>query len=259
MRKHPKHRNHTNPNYNIRPLSPAAVERLLYGESLPDKHTRERLQQARKENDMPDIKTALESALKTAKEVTASTKALTATIAEWADDDQPLNQTNLKEKTMPNHNPIVNYSKLSDGKVRFTETVGVARAVFDHVLHNPGRTRLQITADLTPKGYKKSSVQSLVGQYIRAGHFKKDSTGKIFCMLGDYKPLPSTKAQAHMQAKKAKTTKPPRTITLVPPKSKTAGIAALGVDVFDPKALLNTLSVMQARALYDELRKIFGG
>jgi len=102
-------------------------------------------------------------------------------------------------------------------------------------------------------------VQSLVGQYIRAGHFKKDSTGKIFCMLGDYKPLPSTKAQAHMQAKKAKTTKPPRTITLVPPKSKTAGIAALGVDVFDPKALLNTLSVMQARALYDELRKIFGG
>lgn len=257
MRKHPKHRNHTNPNYNIRPLSPAAVERLLYGESLPDKHTRERLQEARKENQMPDIKTALENALKT-------------TINEWADDDKPLNktQTNLKETTMPNTNPIVNFTKRPDGLVRFTETVGVARAVFDHVLHNPGRTRLQITADLTPKGYKKSSVQSLVGQYLRAGYFKKDSTGKIFCMLGDYKPLPSTKAQAHMQAKKAKPTKPARTITLIPrpPKHKNAGIAALkvdtgvlGVSVFDPKEFLNTLSVMQARALYDELKKVFGG
>lgn len=253
MRKHPKHRNHTNPNYNIRPLSPAAVERLLYGESLPDKHTRERLQEARKENQMPDIKTALENALKT-------------TINEWADDDKPLNQnqTNLKEKTMPNHNPVVNFTKHTDGKIRFTETVGVARAVFEHVLNNPGVTRAQVTANLTPKGYKKGSVQSLVGQYIRAKHFKKDSTGKIFCMLADYKPLPSTKAQKKLPLPKP--IKPAKTIALVPPKAKPAGIAALkvdtgvlGVDVFDPKAVLNTLSVIQARSLYDELRKIFGG
>ena len=51
------------------------------------------------------------------------------------------------------------------------------------------------------------------------------------------------------------------------PKVKTsAGIAALTPATttapintqFDPKALLNTLSVMQARALYDELKQIFG-
>ncbi len=224
---------------------------------------------------MPDIKTALESALQNAKEVTASTKALTATIAEWADDDKPLNQTNLKEKTMPNPSPIVNYSKLPDGKVRFTETVGVARAVFDYVQANSGTKRSKVVDALLAKGFKKSSVGSLITQNLRAGHFVQDSESRIHCALKDYNPVPTTKKRLMLKQKAERLKKlvdaPAKTITLVPVKPKAqpkadAGIAALkvdtgvlGVPVFDPKELLNTLSVIQARSLYDELRKIFGG
>ena len=278
MRKHPKHRNHINPNYNIRPLSPAAVERLLYGEPLPDKHSRERLQEARKEHPMPDMRTALESALKNAPQITHS-EDLTNTINEWAKDDQPLNQTqtNLKEKTMPNPNPTVNYAKQPNGLVRFTETVGVARAVFDYVQKHGGMTREQITAALVPPGFKKNSVQSLVGQNLRAGYFRKDSKGGVYPIISEYKPVPASRTMRLIEARiKAKAPKAAKTITLVPPKvttrttnpaaPKTTGIAALkvdtgvlGVNVFDPKALLDTLSVMQASALYQELKKIFGG
>ncbi len=228
---------------------------------------------------MPDIKTALESALQNAKEVTASTKALTATITKWAEDDKPLNQTNLKEKKMSNANPVINYAKLPDGKVRFTETVGVARAVFDYVQANSGAKRSKVIDALLAKGFKKSSVGSLITQNLRAGHFVQDSESRIHCALKDYNPVPTTKKRLMLKQKAERLKKlvdaPAKTITLVPVKPKAqpkaqpkadAGIAALkvdtgvlGVPVFDPKELLNTLSVMQARALYDELKKVFGG
>ncbi len=275
MAKRPKHRFHTNPNYNIKPLSPAAVERLLYGEPLPDKHTRERLQQARKENEMPDIKTALESALQNAKEVTASTKALTATITKWAEDDKPLNQTNLKEKQMYTH---TQFAKQPDGKVRFVETIGVAKAVFDLVRKNPGLPRKDARNTLMAQGYKKGSVDSLLSQNVRAGIFRQDDSGQLYPVYMEYRPVPNlhTIKKATRKPKKV-VAKPAKTITLIPhpatvkaqpkaqPKAE-AGIAALkvdtgvlGVPVFDPKELLNTLSVMQASALYQELKKIFGG
>lgn len=273
MAKRPKHRFHTNPNYNIKPLSPAAVERLLYGEPLPDKHARERLQEARKENEMPDIKTALESALQNAKEVTASTKALTATITKWAEDDKPLNQTNTqpKEKQMHTH---TQFAKQPDGKVRFVETIGVAKAVFDFVRKNPGLPRKDARIALLAQGYKKGSVDSLLSQNVRAGIFKQDANGQLYPVYTEYRPVPNLPAMTKTTSKPKKVVaKPARTITLIPhpatvkaqPKAE-AGIAALKVDtgvsfgkVFNPQELLDTLSVIQARALYDELKKIFGG
>ena len=240
MRKHPKHRNHTNPNFNIRPLSPAAVERLLYGESLPDKHTRERLQQARKEHAMPDIKTALESALKT-------------TIQEWANDDKPY-QPQEKAKMK------LNVVKTQDNKVRFMPTNNVSRDTFNFVQQHPDSTRAEVVSALTGKGHNKASVTSLIGQYVRCAYFTQSSDGKLRCVLPEYKSLPSTAKQMRL-AKQLNTPK-------AKPKAKatSAGIAALTPATttaplntqFDPKALLNTLSVMQARALYDELKQIFG-
>jgi uncharacterized protein with ATP-grasp and redox domains len=69
------------------------------------------------------------------------------------------------------------------------------------------------------------------------------------------------------KAKLAKKAPPKAAKAPKPTKSKAdAGIAALKVDtgvlgvrVFDPQDFLNTLSVMQARSLYDELKKVFGG
>lgn len=276
MRKHPKHRNHTNPNHHIRPLSADRLERILYGESLPDKHSKERLQQARKEIIMPDIKTAMENALK-------------STINEWADDDKPVTQTQTqtqtktetqpKEKAMPNPQPTYNVAHLTPSKVRFVPTVGVSEAVFNYVRDNPGKSRDEITKALLAKGFKKSSLQSLVGQFLRSDYFIKDANDKIHTAIPAYKPLPSTAKQIrYFKAKQmALKKRAPKTITLVTkkpkaPKAEGAGIAALKVDTvekatalplpvnkFEPGALIDSLSVMQARELYDMLKKIFGG
>ena len=260
MRKHPKHRNHVNPNHHIRPLSADRLERILYGESLPDKHSKERLQEARKEIVMPDIKTAMENALK-------------STINEWADDDKPVTQTQTKEKAMANLAPTVNLTHVAPGKIRFAPTVGVTEAVFNHVRDNPGQSRDQVIKNLVANKFKKSSVSSLLGQFIRTDYFVQDASGGLRVAFNEYKPLPSTKAQIrYFHAKKAALNRrAPKTITLVTKKSKAikapkaqdAGIAALPlplpVNKFEPGALIDSLSVMQARELYDMLKKIFGG
>jgi hypothetical protein len=221
---------------------------------------------------MPDMKTALENALK-------------STINEWADDDKPVTQTQTqtqtqtKEKAMPNPNPTVNFAHITPSKVRFVPTVGVSEAVFNHVRDNPGKSRDEITKALLAKGFKKSSVQSLVGQFLRSDYFIKDAHDKIHTTIPAYKPLPSTAKQIrYFKAKQmALKKRAPKTITLVTkkpkaPKAEGAGIAALKVDTvekanalplpvnkFEPGALIDSLSVMQARELYDMLKKIFGG
>jgi hypothetical protein len=254
MRKHSRHRNHTNPNHHIRPMSPDRVERILYGDTLPNMHTKERLQQARKENEMPDIKTAME-------------KALSTTINEWANDDKPQQQTNPKEKTMPNPNPVINYEKHADGKIRFVETVGVTRAVFDQVHNNPGTPRQQVTDVLIAKGFKKSSIGSLITQNVRVGIFRQDGHGRLYSEVKEYVPIPSTKQRMlAKQAEKHTAKREKLKAKLKVVKEKQAGIAALAPVTtstssanFDMHSMLNTLSIMQARALYDELRKVFGG
>lgn len=258
MRKHPKHRNHANPNHHIRPLTPDRLERILYGESLPDKHSKERLEQARKESIMPDMKTALTQALN-----------------EWAKDDEPVTQTiNQKEKAMGNPNPTVNLAHVAPGKIRFAPTVGVTEAVFNYVRDNPGHTREQVIQNLIANNFKQSSVSSLVGQFIRSDYFVKDASGGLRVAFNEYKSLPSTKTQIrYFKAKQmALKKRAPKTITLVTkkpkaPKAEGAGIAALKVDTvekvetnkFEPGAFIDSLSVMQARELYDMLKRIFGG
>lgn len=204
---------------------------------------------------MPDIKTAMENALK-------------STINSWAEDDkplnQPVNQTTLKEKTMANPNPIVNIAKQPNGRVLFAPTVGVSRAVFDAVHDNPGIPRQQLVDSLVAKGFKKSSVASLVTQNILGQVFKIDGHNRLTTAVKEYTAPPNAKKrEALRRVKPIKATKPAAPKAVAP---KTAGIAALkvdtgvlGVSVFDLKEFLNTLSIMQARELYDALRKVFGG
>jgi hypothetical protein len=249
------------------------VERILYGESLPDKHTKERLEQTRKGTlIMPSLQDALKNAIEN-----KNNQVLQTTINEWAQDDPP----KPKEKTMPNPNPTVNFAHVAPNKVRFVPTVGVSEAVFNYVRDNPGTTRDEITKALLAKGFKKSSIQSLVGQFLRSDYFMKDANDKIHTAIPAYKPLPSTAKQIrYSKAKQAALKKrAPKTITLVTKKPRaqkpeSAGIAALQADnteqvkalplplpvnKFEPGALIDSLSVMQARELYDMLKRIFGG
>jgi hypothetical protein len=71
---------------------------------------------------------------------------------------------------------------------------------------------------------------------VRQGMVARDTNGRLRVTVKEYTPL--SKA---LQQKRA----------------PSAGIAALQPQA--KTSLLDTLSVLQARALYDELKKIFGG
>jgi CelD/BcsL family acetyltransferase involved in cellulose biosynthesis len=124
---------------------------------------------------------------------------------------------------------------------------------------------------LEAQGYKSGSVSSLLGQMLKQG-MMRESAHLLYVTTSEYAPLKSSKALKVAQEKAQQTARKKvvliskRTGEVIPPAS--AGIAALPTtreaapqinSAWDAETLLNNLSIKQARALYDELRKIFGG
>jgi hypothetical protein len=209
-----------------------------------------------KEKAMPDIKTALE-------------KALSQTANAWAADDeahqkiQPKQEKTLTQATAP-----------QDGRI----TNNVSRATFEYVRAHPGTTLKDATDALVAQGYKAKSVSALIYQMITVRLIVADPNGKLTTVLQEYVPIKANpnrvrrkaKAQAQPERKKVVLISK-RTGEVFNPK-QSAGIAALPTKAapkveaapqinssWDAETLLNHLSIKQARALYDELRKIFGG
>ena len=120
---------------------------------------------------MPDIKTALEQAL--SKDQTRAQLP-----AEWDDEGgaaviQSIT-TQAKEANMP--------------KQFFTTTNNVTRATFDFVRNNPGKSRTEITRLLAEQGFAKGSTSSLLGQFVKQGHFA-ERNGFLFAQQAEYTPL----------------------------------------------------------------------
>lgn len=176
---------------------------------------------------MPDIKTALE-------------KALAKTATEWAADDAAHRKIEpMQDTTKPVH---------------FAVTNNVCRATFEHIRDNPGRTRKEICKGLLAQGYKESSTTTLIGQMIKQFHVR-ESQGLLYATKDAYTPLKGSKAWAKLQGaaqRKKVTIVSKRTGEVINPVPKQTAPAP------DTKSLLSTLNIVQARELYDELRKIFG-
>ena len=127
--------------------------------------------------------------------------------------------------------------------------------------NNPGNTRTQVVAALTAQGFKPNSTTSLVAQMIKHG-LMRETNGAVFAAQPEYTPLKSTRAKLQKavvekpvaRIKKEKAQAKPKP-TFAPPAEAPVQINA----AWDAETLLNNLSIKQARALYDELRKIFGG
>jgi hypothetical protein len=200
---------------------------------------------------MPDIKTALEQAL-----AKAQTRAQLP--AEWDDEGGAAViesiTTQAKEATMP--------------KKLFETTNNVTRATFDYVFNNPGKSRKQILGALAAQGFKNGSTSSLLGQFSTQGHIVNRG-GFLFAQRAEYAPLKTVRKKAEAKPERKKVVLvSKRTGEVIPPAA--AGIAALPTTnattalyttpaEWSVETLLNNLSIKQARALYDELRKIFGG
>lgn len=170
---------------------------------------------------MPDLKTALTTAL-----------------TSWEHDDQKIQQEK-KMKATPH---------------KFTATNNVTLETFNFVKNNPLRTSGEICDALAVRGFKKSSVGSLLTQFVKQGQMDKTITGKFTTLAPAYTPLKATKKfRAEGKRKNKIVTKP-----------KSEGIAALAPQVtatsqWDADTIINNIGLKQARALYDELKKLFGG
>jgi len=159
--------------------------------------------------------------------------ALTGILSEWELDSQ---QQEKQVKHVPH----------------FKVSNNVTRATFDFVKNNPHQSCKTICAALEKQGYKPSSIGSLLTQFVKNGLCIRDANSNYTAIANEYTPIKVRKQiKATQVIQKAKAT-------------RGEGIAALSAQptqrlVWDVDAVLNTMSIMQARALYDELKKIFGG
>ena len=161
----------------------------------------------------------------------------------WEQDDQ---QT--QEKQVQNTLPQI-----------FKPTNNVSRETFNYIRDNPNKNSKEIRTTLTKQGFNAGSVGSLITQFLKQGQVSKDANGRYNTIVSEYTPLKSTKK---FRSEGKRTNK----IVQIKSKTKSQGIAALQVDTtpkvkpsWDVDTVLDTMSIVQARALYDALKKIFGG
>ena len=186
---------------------------------------------------MPDIKTALTNVLN-----------------QWEQDEK-------KQITQQQEKPM--------GKQLFRTTNNVTRETFNYIKANPNKTTPEVCEALEKRGFKESSVNSICAQLSKQGQVVKDGHTKRMVAVGnEYQPLKS--------ASKFKALNEPKPALKVVKRKEApqdAGLAAIApqekVDTsrstivlsrnWTAQSVVNNLSVMQARELYDLLKKIFGG
>lgn len=143
-------------------------------------------------------------------------------------------------------------------KPYFSVTNNVCRSTFEYIRDNPGKTRKEVCNTLLARGYKTASTTTLIGQMVKQSHVR-ESNGLLYAIKPEYEALKGSKAWAKLQAA------PRKHVTLVSKSTgkvfnpRPAQEAPQINSAWDADVMLNSLSIVQARALYDSLRKIFGG
>lgn len=241
-------------------LTPAEIERRLYGAPLPEinrqapalsggaleaKEIINKLQNTnRKGTVMPDLQSALKNAIET-----------------W--EPTP---TNKPVQQQPEEKPMT--------KPKFEVKNNVTRVTFDYIKLHPGTTAAAASKDLVKQGYKESSVTALMAQFVRAGLAVRDGKFGYRVLVDEYIPMKASQKynkksiKVHKKVKAATTNDHKRPLTTA---SQSDGIAALqpeatakrvtNILVFGkpPEEVIKHMTVLQARELYDYLKKIFGG
>lgn len=134
----------------------------------------------------------------------------------------------------------------------FKPTNNVSRETFNYIRDNPGLTRSQIGSAMEKKGFKKSSVISLATQFLRQGTV--DSTnGALFVTQLEYTPVKTVKPKKPSKDVLPKPQKRVAKVTAPPP----ATLYISGINTQSTQQLLASMSIVQAREVYDELKKVF--
>ena len=150
------------------------------------------------------------------------------------------------------------------GKAYFTVTNNVSRETFNYIKNHPNLTTAEVARALVKQGFKDGSVTSICAQLSKQGQVLKDErTKRLVALADEYSPLkPSTHFKTG-KPKKAESKKAPQNAGLAaiaPQEKERKEPTKSGLTRhFDPHDIVDTLSVMQARQLYDLLKAIFGG
>lgn len=216
---------------------------------------------------MPDLKTALSTALEEGKR-----KFLTATITDW---DEHEKEIRTQQPTQPQQE-----------KAMFAATGHLSKDTFNFIKMHGGKfTGTQVEKEMEKLGYKAPSVGALITQFKRARIItRNEADGTLIAVAPEYTPISGkyrkqVKADrkaaitakrlatlAKNKAKAAKQQAQPQTLSDTITVSATNGIAALQpaptplpVLPTPPTAesVLNNMSIVEARKLYDELKKLF--
>jgi hypothetical protein len=157
------------------------------------------------------------------------------------------------------------------GKRLFPVQNNVSHETYNYIHANPGLTTPRIVKAMVDRGFKASSVSSLVYQMHLVGRVRKDKDSKVFSIKPILSPIKASEIKAARKAKgpPAKPAKPKKQAA---PSSQ--GIAALAPQATEPKQpaptkaeritvdldeWINEVPLMQARMVYLKLKAIFEG
>ena len=217
---------------------------------------------------MPDLQTALTTAIKN--------QVLTTTINEWDEEEQQTMQA--QPQAQP---PIMQTQTQINGNSKLTLTGNLSKDIFVYIRDNPGCLRADVRKVFMAAGFKEASIGSLVSQMVRNKMVSINEVGNLEAKRVYYKPLISGAKRKEMNKKLGIARDKPAS---KPAKPKAQGIAALAPEptqsadkgqealekvlakpvrearaVYDALCLLRDLDVGDARYMYTELHKLFGG
>lgn len=192
------------------------------------------------------------------------------TLNAWDAHEDLIRKPQTQEKQMANANPVVTYN---EGQKGFGTSNNVMRATFDAVKNAPNMKHMEYVEMLQCSGFKSTSTNSVLYQLLRAGQLARDENGGLSVTQDEYTPIkaPKRKEPRVVVLDKAPVQKPRQIVLVKKPKDAEQGIAALKADGgekqpvslsvrgFHPSAIVDGLTVLHARELYDYLKKIFGG
>lgn len=210
---------------------------------------------------MPDLQTALTTAIKH--------QVLSTTINEWEEEEQ---QT-MQAATQPQA-PIMQTQTQINGNSKLTLTGNLSKDIFVYIRDNPGCLRADVRKVFIEAGYKEASIGSLISQMVRTNMVSINDVGNLEAKRVYYKPITISKKKKLAKAiAKVKAAKPQAQgiAALAPEPTQDTAKGQEAIDkvlalpvrearaVYDALCLLRDLNVGEARHLYTELQKLFGG
>lgn len=221
---------------------------------------------------MPDIGTALRNAL--------ASKPLIQEINQWDDEEN----RRMQNETAPKQPQPTASEQPEQPQRKTVKITTLSERIFEYVRDNPNSYGKEVIDALSKEGFNPTSTASLLTQYVRAKMAVKDAAGRYTMLIQKYAPIrieplkqPKDVAAARKEDYRRRIEKRKLTLAakreavaraidsgksgiavLHPEPTKTVAPTPTAKPTTNVQEMLNSLPLLQARALYDELKKLFG-